>query len=80
MQTARESEGVLCRAGDPKKSSFCDQVMSTCGEIVDVRMGVKAGQFQGFAHVDYADQSSADAAIALGAEGLGKSRAALNDG
>jgi len=54
--------------------------MSMCGEIVDVRMGVKAGQFQGFAHIDFAEQSSADAAIALGKEGLGKSCTALSNG
>ncbi len=45
--------------------------LSQCGEIVDVRMGVKNNQFMGFAHVDFADQRSADAAVALGAENLG---------
>ena len=71
----------MCWANDPKMlTRFCVQVMSMCGEIVDVRMGVKAGQFQGFAHVDFAEQSSADAAIALGKEGLGKSCTALSNG
>ena len=48
------------------------EAMGVCGEITDIRMGVKNGQFQGFAHVDYADQASADAAVALGKESLGE--------